>query len=276
MLMMRPRFHSVWLLAALLGLAGIDAKAVGKTTFTIGPAYFEGKDDYGEPDPALGLANNDWSAADSGEGFAFSVRHDRGPWFVQASFESLTIRHRSNSLFIVCFNQAGAPQPPFPSCERWPTRYEFDDDYRSGELTVGGRLPLTEAWSTWGQAGLSYERWSSSGGTLQSFPPTGVVASLDPVRHSESTWTAGAGVSRRTQRLNLDFGVHYQPEGYFPSTGVFVSTGVLIPFESPGSSSLLEGIARADWYFTPRWFGRLEYRPSRQRQYLHAGLGIAF
>jgi hypothetical protein len=258
----------------LLSLLAFGAAADGKSTLTIGPVYFDGKDHYG-PDPGEGLANNDWSGADDGDGYALTFRHDQRRWFVQATVESLTIRHRGESLFIVCFG-GGVPQPPFASCERWPSVFDFDDDYEGAEVTVGGRLPISDVWSAWGQAGVSYQRWSSSGGTVQLFPPTGVVSALDPVRRSESTWTAGAGVARRSQRLDLELGVRYQPEGYFPSTGVQVRTGVPIPYEPVGSSSLLEGIARADWYFTPRWFGRLEYRPSRQRQYLHAGLGIAF
>lgn len=259
----------------MLSLVSVDARADGKTTFLLGPVYFEGKNDYGDIDPAIGLANNDWTGAKDGEGFAFSVRHDRDRWFMQAKAESLTIRQRGDSLYLVCLG-AGTPQPPFPTCERWPSKFDYEDDYRRLEIAVGGRLPISEAWSAWGQAGYAYERWSLSGGTVQLFPPTGIVVTLDPIRHSESTWNAAAGITRRTQRLEIEMGVRYQPEGYFPSYGVQVRTGVRIPYEPVGSTSLLEGIARADWYFTPRWFGRLEYRPSRQRQYLHAGLGIAF
>lgn len=260
---------------AVLSLLGVDARADDKTAFVLGPVYFEGKNDYGDIDPAIGLANNDWTGAKDGKGYAFSVRHDRGRWFVQATIESMTIRQRGDSLYLVCLG-AGIPQPPFPTCERWPSAFHYDDDYRGLEVAIGRRLPISETWSAWGQAGYSYQRWSSSGASVQLFPPTGVVSALDPARHSESTWNAAIGLTRRTQRLELEMGVLYQPEGYFPSYGAQVRTGVPIPYDPVGSSSLLEGIARADWYFTPRWFGRLEYRPSRQRQYLHAGLGIAF
>jgi hypothetical protein len=258
------------MLAALSVLIGIEARAEARTTVTLGPVYFDGKDDYG-PDPGEGSANNDWSGARDGSGVKFAVRHAWERLYIAAEGEWLDVRHRSDRIRPNCptFGNAPPPRPPYENCFRRTARFDFDDDYTSALMAVGWKQPIGGYWAAWGHLGYRYQRWSSSGGTVQ-LGLGGPAVPLMAVRHTESTWTAAAGFSRRADRLALELGVNYQPEGYFPSYDLFV------PFEPLGSSSLLEGIACADWYFTPRWFGRLEYRPSRQRQYLHAGLGLAF
>jgi hypothetical protein len=259
------------MLAALMVLTGIDAKAEAKTNLTLGPVYFDGKDDYG-PDPGEGSANNDWSGARDGNGVKFAVRHAWERLYIAAEGEWLDVRHRSDRIRPICalFPMQPVPRPPYDQCRRGDAFFDFEDEYRAAYIAVGLTQAISGSWSMWGQLGVTYQRWSSSGGSATLTPPSAFVTELESSRHSESAWTAAAGVVRRSERLSLELGINYQPEGYFPSYDLFV------PFEPLGSSSLLEGIARADWYFTPRWFGRLEYRPSRQRQYLHAGLGIAF